>query len=64
MYNTITGEIVLSQIIDRLTYIYTIQTIYRFFPIEIITSDTLKNKILMKKLESVFTNCKFKYIKR
>ena len=40
-YNINTGEIKLTQIIERMTYIKTISTLERFYPQEIIFSSTL-----------------------
>jgi len=64
IYNTTNGEIHLCQIIERLTYIRTISTIERFYPLEILYSSTLEHTPLTRKLQDKFRGIAFKNLKR
>ncbi|KRX02748.1 DNA mismatch repair protein MutS, core [Pseudocohnilembus persalinus] len=64
IFNLKTGEIILSQIVDRLTYVHTISTILRYSPQEIIFCEHFQNSLLNKKIAQTFRNAKIVYQKR
>lgn len=47
-----------------MTYLQTISTLERFYPQEIIFSNTLENTLLIKKLMTIFRRTSFKPVKR
>ncbi|KAL4496405.1 hypothetical protein ABPG72_014635 [Tetrahymena utriculariae] len=63
-FNVQTGKISISQIVDRLTYLHTTSTIFAFYPLEIIFSNTQANSYLVKILQQQLPLTKFTSVKR
>ncbi|KAL4463069.1 hypothetical protein ABPG74_007070 [Tetrahymena malaccensis] len=63
-YNVQTGQISISQIVDRLTYLNTTSTIFAFYPLEIIFSNTQSSSYLVKILQQQLPLTKFTSVKR
>ncbi|EAS01686.2 MutS domain II family protein (macronuclear) [Tetrahymena thermophila SB210] len=63
-FNVQTGQISISQIVDRLTYLNTTSTIFAFYPLEIIFSNTQSSSYLVKILQQQLPLTKFTSVKR